>query len=221
MLIKVLGPGFFAREDTVTPVKIAALCVAINLGLDLLLMGPLLRVGIALATAISTGSMWGFCCWFCAGAAFGLDARLRQAIPHALMAALDCGGHLATEALADFAASDVFAQGLALAPSLRLGLRICGCRRSVQAARLSDIKRVLDGHRVDAITRRRFDHRENKMDRIFSGVQPTGNLHHKLSGRDRNFVGLQSDYECIYCVVVCTPSPYGKTLRSWCRTPAR
>ena len=53
VLIKVLGPGFFAREDTVTPVKIAALCVVINLGLNLLLMAPLLHVGIALATAIS------------------------------------------------------------------------------------------------------------------------------------------------------------------------
>ena len=81
VLIKVLGPGFFAREDTVTPVKIAALCVAINLGLNLLLMGPLLHVGIALATAISA--------WINVGLLLlvlrrrghlRLDARLRRAI---------------------------------------------------------------------------------------------------------------------------------------------
>tara|TARA_B100000686_G_C16792112_1_gene979434 strand:+ start:1156 stop:2706 length:1551 start_codon:yes stop_codon:yes gene_type:complete len=53
ILIKVFGPGFYAREDTLTPVKIATLCVFVNLCLNLLLMGPLLHVGIALATAAS------------------------------------------------------------------------------------------------------------------------------------------------------------------------
>ncbi|PJK29912.1 tryptophan--tRNA ligase [Minwuia thermotolerans] len=38
--------------------------------------------------------------------------------------------------------------------------------------------------------------------RIFSGVQPTGNLHlGNYLGAIRNFVALQHDYECIYCVV--------------------
>jgi len=38
--------------------------------------------------------------------------------------------------------------------------------------------------------------------RIFSGVQPTGNLHlGNYLGAIRNFVGLQNDYECIYCAV--------------------
>ena len=40
------------------------------------------------------------------------------------------------------------------------------------------------------------------MNRIFSGVQPTGNLHlGNYLGAIRNFVRLQDDYECIYCVV--------------------
>ena len=40
------------------------------------------------------------------------------------------------------------------------------------------------------------------MDRIFSGVQPTGNLHlGNYLGAIRNFVDLQKKYECIYCVV--------------------
>ena len=40
------------------------------------------------------------------------------------------------------------------------------------------------------------------MDRIFSGVQPTGNLHlGNYLGAIRNWVTLQADYECIYCVV--------------------
>jgi tryptophanyl-tRNA synthetase len=40
------------------------------------------------------------------------------------------------------------------------------------------------------------------MKRIFSGVQPTGNLHlGNYLGAIRNFVALQDDYEGIYCVV--------------------
>lgn len=40
------------------------------------------------------------------------------------------------------------------------------------------------------------------MKRIFSGVQPTGNLHlGNYLGAIKNFVALQADYECIYCVV--------------------
>ena len=40
------------------------------------------------------------------------------------------------------------------------------------------------------------------MSRIFSGVQPTGNLHlGNYLGAIRNFARLQNDYECIYCVV--------------------
>ncbi len=38
--------------------------------------------------------------------------------------------------------------------------------------------------------------------RVFSGVQPTGNLHlGNYLGAIRRFVQLQDDYECIYCVV--------------------
>jgi len=38
--------------------------------------------------------------------------------------------------------------------------------------------------------------------RIFSGIQPTGNLHvGNYLGMMRNAVALQADYECIYCVV--------------------
>ncbi len=40
------------------------------------------------------------------------------------------------------------------------------------------------------------------MNRIFSGVQPTGNLHlGNYLGAIRNWVQLQNNYECIFCVV--------------------
>ncbi|MEP4887126.1 MAG: murein biosynthesis integral membrane protein MurJ, partial [Alphaproteobacteria bacterium] len=53
VLIKALVPGFFAREDTVTPVKIAALALVVNVALALSLMPSFAHVGIALATAAS------------------------------------------------------------------------------------------------------------------------------------------------------------------------
>jgi tryptophanyl-tRNA synthetase len=38
--------------------------------------------------------------------------------------------------------------------------------------------------------------------RVFSGVQPTGNLHlGNYLGAIVNFVKLQADHECLYCVV--------------------
>ena len=40
------------------------------------------------------------------------------------------------------------------------------------------------------------------MKRVFSGVQPTGNLHiGNYLGALKQFIELQDDHECIYCVV--------------------
>lgn len=40
------------------------------------------------------------------------------------------------------------------------------------------------------------------MGRIFSGIQPTGNLHlGNYLGAVRNWVNLQNDFECLFCVV--------------------
>lgn len=53
MLIKVLAPGFFAREDTRTPVKIGIIAMVANMALNLALIVPLAHAGLALATALS------------------------------------------------------------------------------------------------------------------------------------------------------------------------
>jgi len=53
VLIRVLTPGFYAREDTVTPVRIAAVCMVLNVVVMLALVGPLSHVGVALAASIS------------------------------------------------------------------------------------------------------------------------------------------------------------------------
>ena len=42
----------------------------------------------------------------------------------------------------------------------------------------------------------------DKKNLVFSGVQPTGNLHlGNYLGALKNFVSLQKEMECIYCVV--------------------
>ncbi|WP_114416951.1 murein biosynthesis integral membrane protein MurJ [Marinospirillum perlucidum] len=53
MLIKVLAPGFFARQNTRTPVRIAIKAMVANMGFNLLFILPLAHAGLALATAAS------------------------------------------------------------------------------------------------------------------------------------------------------------------------
>jgi len=53
VLIRVLTPGYFAREDTMTPVRIAAASMATNIILNLILMQYWGHIGIAYAASIS------------------------------------------------------------------------------------------------------------------------------------------------------------------------
>lgn len=79
VLVKVLAPGFFAREDVVAPVKIAGIAVAANIALSAALLVPLQHVGLALATSAAS--------WLNAvllalvlrrRGQFGIDGRLRR-----------------------------------------------------------------------------------------------------------------------------------------------
>ena len=51
VLIRVLQPGFFAREDTLTPTLFAGVSVVINIAISLWLFPSLVHVGIAIATS--------------------------------------------------------------------------------------------------------------------------------------------------------------------------
>jgi putative peptidoglycan lipid II flippase len=53
VLIKVLGPGFFARGDMATPVRIGMGILGLNVALSLALMSPLKHVGPPLATTLA------------------------------------------------------------------------------------------------------------------------------------------------------------------------
>lgn len=53
VLIRVLQPGFFAREDTKTPTVFAAISMVANIGLSLALFPTMAHVGIAIATSFA------------------------------------------------------------------------------------------------------------------------------------------------------------------------
>ena len=89
VLIKVLTPGYFARKDTKTPVRIAVLSMVVNLVLNLILMGPLQHVGLALATAIAAWLNAILLAWGLRRRGFlKIDPRLRRRVPRIAFAAL-------------------------------------------------------------------------------------------------------------------------------------
>lgn len=54
--IKILAPGFYARQDMRTPVRIGVIAVAANIVLSLVLVNVLEHVGLALATSIAAAA---------------------------------------------------------------------------------------------------------------------------------------------------------------------
>jgi len=90
VLVKVLQPGFFARENTKSPMIMAGITVLVNIVVSLLLFGRLGHVGIALATAVAA--------WVnVALLLFGLkdfwkaDSRLKKRLPRIIIATMIMG----------------------------------------------------------------------------------------------------------------------------------
>lgn len=52
-IVKVLAPGFYARQDTKTPMQIGVISLCVNVGLSLLLFYPLAHTGLALAISLA------------------------------------------------------------------------------------------------------------------------------------------------------------------------
>ena len=53
MMIKVMAPGYYARQDTKTPVRIGIQAMAVNMLLNIALVYPLQHAGLALATSLA------------------------------------------------------------------------------------------------------------------------------------------------------------------------
>jgi putative peptidoglycan lipid II flippase len=92
VLVKVFAPAFFARGDTATPVRVGLLAVALNLGFNLALMGPLQHVGVALSTALAAWANAALLAWLLARRRqWVADRRARRAVPRILAAAAAMG----------------------------------------------------------------------------------------------------------------------------------
>jgi putative peptidoglycan lipid II flippase len=114
VLAKVLAPAFFARHDTATPVRIAAMAMLANAALTVALMLPLAHVGNALATS-SAGwiNAIGLLVMLHLRGHFSFDARARRRLPRIAAAALGMGVLL-------ILAEHLLAPALAGAPLLRM-----------------------------------------------------------------------------------------------------
>jgi len=64
MLIKVLAAGFYAKQDTRTPVRIGILAMLTNMVFNVILIWPLKHAGIALATSLAAVLNMGFLYYF-------------------------------------------------------------------------------------------------------------------------------------------------------------
>ena len=96
VLQRVLQPGYFAREDTVTPLLFAAVNVALNIALSLYLFPRIGHVGLAIATAIAAWVnivllIWGLRRF----PAFRPDRRLVSRLARLVLASALMGGVLA------------------------------------------------------------------------------------------------------------------------------
>jgi len=95
ILIKVLTPGFYARADTRTPVRIALVAMLVNLIGNLVLVRPLAHVGLALTTAIAAWVNVLMLYWTLHRRGhLSIDAQLRRRAPRLLAATVAMAGLL-------------------------------------------------------------------------------------------------------------------------------
>ncbi len=147
VLIKVLTPGFYAREDTATPVKIGVLSVAINIALAIVLIRFLAHVGIALATALAAWINVGMLAIILGRRGFlVIDPQLRRRAPRIAIATaiMTVVILLAAAVLAPWFAGTTLVRVTALALVIVLGLAsFGGLVHLIGAADLRDLKRLL------------------------------------------------------------------------------
>lgn len=129
LAVKVLAPGFFANHDTKTPFKIALVCVAVNLVLNLTLSGPYKQVGMAAATSIAgwvNVALMGYILH--KRGLFVPDALLKKRLMKMLAAsAIMAIALLMSEGyFASFYAAGMFAKVVGLSSTIAIGMAVYG-----------------------------------------------------------------------------------------------
>ncbi|MBB4287013.1 murein biosynthesis integral membrane protein MurJ [Roseospira goensis] len=147
VLVKILAQVFFAREDTATPVRVAAAAMAANVILNLILMQVWGHVGIALAAALANwGNAVALAVILHRRGQLGLDDRFRARLPRIAVATAVMGGGLwaGAWALADPLAAGDAARIGALAALVVGGMAVYGgAAQLTGAARVGEIRAML------------------------------------------------------------------------------
>jgi putative peptidoglycan lipid II flippase len=159
VLVKVLTPGFYARADTRTPVRLAIYSVGVNLVGNLILIPSLGRIGMGhvgppLATALaSTVNVFMLYRMLRQRGHFVADRQLRRRLPRLALAALIMGGVIYF--LAPFAdpylTGSLIVRGAALAILVGGGMAVYGLACFLTGAfALDDLKILLKRRARDA-----------------------------------------------------------------------
>lgn len=152
VLVKVLTPGFYARADTKTPVRLALWSVAINLVGNLVLIPTLARwdlgqVGPPLSTALaSTINVASLYVVLARRGHFALDAQVKRRTPRLALAALLMGAALLVVApyVDPWLTGTLVERGAALAALVGAGVAIYALACFVTGAfRVSDLRSLL------------------------------------------------------------------------------
>lgn len=129
VLVKVLAPGFYAREDTATPVKIAFMALFVNAAVAIGLMQVIAHVGIATATS-AAGWFNALMLWrtLTRRGHFAADVRLKERLLRivAATAAMSVALVVAEGALGAAFAGSILARLVALGAVIAVGLASFG-----------------------------------------------------------------------------------------------
>jgi len=147
VVIKGFAVFYFAREDTKTPIYIGLVAMAVNIILNVILMGPFLHVGLAMASAIAAWLNVLLLAFFLVRRGnFAMDRRLTRALPRMAVAAaiMGIGLWLALPVMAPWFAAGTGLRIVALTLLVTGGLAIYGLAALITgAASREDLARIV------------------------------------------------------------------------------
>ena len=147
VLVKVLSPGFFAREDTGTPFRVTLIVVVTNTALSLALFQFIGHVGIALATSAAAW-LHAVVFWVILKrrGVLDIDARLAARLPRIVAASAIMAAALWPLAIAfeGMLAGSTAEAAVALAALVGAGLAVYGvAAQLLGAARLGELRAMM------------------------------------------------------------------------------
>lgn len=147
VLIKVLTPGFYSREDTRTPVRYALVAVAVNIVLNLALIPTLGYIGPPIATAASAIINLALLYWTLSRRGhFKADRQLTRRVPRLIAAALLMGVvvWIAAPYALPYMTGSLTWRALGLSTLVGLGFAVYGCTCLLLGAfSLADLKEMM------------------------------------------------------------------------------